>query len=441
MSHTNHECPRVLIVMTAPFNNGGSSRTLDSYFHYWNKGSVAQIYSRNCSPTKGHCATYYQITDERLVKRWLSSKESVGRIYGDDELVDSDELKDEFASSASKSIYALGAKHTPSIELLRGLLWQKRFWCTQQLADWLDKFKPECVLYNFSNHLFTQEIALFAANRFNIPIIPVIGDDYYFNGTLSLSPAYHLFRYRFKKLTKRIMAHSVNAVYCSEKCQAKYGNYFGLGGAPIYISSLLKRREFSLINRENPKFLYCGSVKLGRNLALVEIADALKSINSAWTLDVYTSDTDEAVCKPLISHSNINFAGRVGYDKVTELIAGCDVFVIAEGFRDKDLLFTRYSLSTKAADGLASGAAVFVYGPKNAGVVEYMAQSGAAAVCTDKSTIKLEIESLVGDEKYQQEMYSAAQRATAANHTVESSTKTFRSIIDNALMSFGAERG
>lgn len=441
MSHTNHGYPRVLIVMTAPFNNGGSSRTLDSYFHYWDKRSVAQIYSRNCDPTKGHCATYYQITDERLVKRWLGSTELVGRVFRDDELADSDELKDEFVNTASKSAYALGAKHTPSIELLRGLLWRKRFWCTRELVNWLDKFKPECVLYNFSNHLFTQEIALFVASRFDIPIIPVIGDDYYFNDRPSPSPTYHLFRHRFKKLTERIMAQGVNAVYCSEKCQAKYGNHFGLDGAPIYISSSLKRREFRSINRRNPKFLYCGSVKLGRNLALVEIADALKSIDPAWMLDVYTSDTDETVCKPLLSHSNINFGGQVGYERVVELISECDVFVIAEGFRDKDLLFTRYSLSTKAADGLASGAALLVYGPKDAGVVEYMAQSGAAAVCSDKDSIKQEIEALIDDERLQREMYSAAQKLTAANHTIESSTKTFKTIVNSALISYGVDRG
>lgn len=440
MASSLNSYPKVLVVMTAPFNNGGSSRTLDSYFHFWDKKCVAQVYSRNCEPTKGHCSTFFQITDERLVGRWLGRKGSVGKIYNDGDLAESDELKDEFAGFASKLGYSIGVKHTPFIELLRGLLWRKRFWCTPAFIKWLDEFKPDCVLYNFSNHLFTQEIALFVAERFGIPIIPVIGDDYYFNERQSISPAYHLFRTRFKKLTDRIMAHSVNAVYCSDKCMRKYGDCFGLGGSPIYISSSLSRRAFRPIKKHAPVFLYCGSVRLGRNLALVEIADALRAINPEYTLLVYSSETDKGVCAPLIEHPSIDFGGRVGYETVAEMIAACDIFVIAEGFREKDLLFTRYSLSTKAADGLASGSAVLTYGPGEAGVVEYMKQSGGSVVCSDKGELAHKIELLVDDDQLQRNLYDNAIKATEKNHSIDISTATFGSVVDEALSTY-SERG
>lgn len=431
--------PKVLIVMTAPYNRGGSSRTLDSYFHFWDKDCVAQVYSRNCEPTKGHCSTFYQITDERLVKRWMKRKVAVGKVYDDVSLEKSDELKDEFAGSASKLGYAIGGKHTPFIELLRGLLWRKSYWCTPEFLAWLDDFKPDCVLYNFSNHLFTQAIALFAADRFNIPIIPVIGDDYYFNDRFSLSPAYHLFKNRFKILTEQIMAHGVNAVYCSDKCMKKYGDYFGLGGAPIYISSSLARRNFRPICKKAPVFLYCGSVRLGRNLALVEIADALRQLDETYTLNVYSSETDAAVCAPLVEHPNISFGGRVGYETVAKLVKDCDVFVIAEGFREKDLLFTRYSLSTKAADGLASGAAVLTYGPSDAGVVEYMKQTRGSLVCSDKDELVSMLKQLIDDEDMQRTLYDNSKAASEENHTVESSTSTFRMIVNEAISSYVAE--
>ncbi len=425
--------PRVLIVMTAPFNNGGSSRTLDSYFHYWDKSCVAQVYSRNCEPTKGHCSTFFQITDESLVGRWLGRKGGVGRVFDDKDLKDSDTLVDEYSGSASKLSYAIGAKHTPTIELLRGLLWRRRFWCSDNFIKWLDDFKPDCIVYNFSNHIFTQEIALFVANRFGVPIIPIIGDDYYFNDRKSLSPAYHLFKSRFKSLTRRIMAHSRNAVYCSDKCMRKYGGHFHLGGAPIYISSSLPRREFRPVNKSALKFLYCGSIKLGRNGALLDIAEALKEVDARSKLEVYTGDLDDRLCKPLKDHPNINFGGSVGYDKVVELIRECDVFVVAEGFKDDDLLFTRYSLSTKAADGLASGAAVLAYGPSDAGVIEYLKESRGAAVCTDKRELVGTIRRLLADEPYQRSLYSSAVVASASNHTLESSAETFMRVVTDTL--------
>ena len=433
MSDMLNKYPKVLIVMTAPFNNGGSCRTLDSYFHYWDKACVAQVYSRNCEPTKGHCSTFFRITDESLVKRWLGNRGGVGKVFEDKGLKESDSLVDEYSSSASRLSYVIGAKHTPTIELLRGLLWRKRFWCTEEFINWLDNFKPDCIVYNFSNHIFTQGIALFIADRFDIPIIPIIGDDYYFNDRKSLSLAYHLFKNKFKKLTRQVMAHSHSAVYCSDKCMRKYGEFFHLGGAPIYISSSLSRREFRPVNKAGLKFLYCGSIKLGRNGALLDIAEALNEVDSSSKLEVYTGDLDDDLCKPLRDHPNIDFGGSVGYDKVVELIRECDVFVVAEGFRDSDLLFTRYSLSTKAADGLASGAAVLAYGPSDAGVIEYLEESGGAVVCTDKRDLVATIRRLLGDERYQKQLYDSAIGATVRNHTLESSTETFKRVVVDTL--------
>lgn len=433
MSSSSTTFPKILIIMTAPFNNGDSSRTLDSYFHYWDKKCVAQVYSRNCIPTKGHCSSFFQITDERIVKCWLGREEKPGRVFEDGALEEASKLSNEYSGPVSKAGYAIGAKHTPIIELLRGVLWRKRFWCTQDFVAWLDNYNPDCVLYNFSNHLFTQDIALFVAERYNIPIIPIIGDDYYFNDRASLSPAYHLFRVKFKQLTEKIMSHSVNAIYCSEKCMKKYGSYFGLNGKPIYVSSGLNRRKFRPINGKDPKFLYCGSVRLGRNYALVEIADALRAINRDYILDVYTGDSDAEVCRPLVSHPNINFCGRVGYDKIEHLISECDVFVVAEGFRSQDLLFTRYSLSTKAADGLASGAQVFAYGPADAGVIEYLASTEATAVCDDQRTLIDVLRNMINDVQFQKECSEKAISATNRNHTLRSSTRDFFEVVKEAL--------
>ena len=431
--------PKVLLVMTAPFNEGGSSRTLDSYFHNWDKECVAQVYSKNCEPTRGHCISFYQITDERLVRRWFNRQVEAGKVFDDEKLKSTDRLTDEYSGVASKLAYSAGRMHTPTIELLRAVLWRKKMWCSEAYLKWLDEFSPDCVLYNYSNHLFTQEIALHASQRFNVPIIPIIGDDYYFNQKRSISPTYHLFRARFKMLTERVMSASYNAIYCSKKCKEKYGGYFNLGGNEIYISSQLERREFRPIDTQSPCFLYCGGVRLGRGNALIEIADALCSINKKYRLCVCTGETDGKITDPLKSHPSIDFVGSVGYKKLTNLIRESDVYVVAEGLREKDLLYTRYSLSTKAADGLASGVPVLAYGPSEAGVIEYLSQTGAAAVCNRKEDLISAIKNLIGNISFQREIYSKAIVAYETNHTLKRSTEVFSTIVQDAI-SRNAER-
>ena len=78
--------PRVLIVGTVPYNTKSTSRAFDAYFHYWEKENIAQIFSNTKKPCKGHCETLFQITDHRVLQRWMGKKVDTGVIYHYDEL-------------------------------------------------------------------------------------------------------------------------------------------------------------------------------------------------------------------------------------------------------------------------------------------------------------------------------------------------------------------
>lgn len=432
--------PKVLIIATTPYSTSDSSRTLDAYFHFWEKDRVAQIFSRNWIPNKGHCGEMYQITDASLLRKWLHQSVEVGKIYRYDEMRDEDGnevLKDSSAVSLS---YKIGEKHLPIIELLRALLWRKKFWCTPKLTEWLDAFKPECIVYNVSNHLFTQQIALFAAERYKIPIVAIIGDDYYFDETKSLSPFYKLFRWRFKKLTEQILGSNSSAVYCSDKIKNLYNRYFHIQGETIYFDSSLERREFRPINAEHPEIVYFGSIRLGRNLALLDIAAALSKIDSNYTLSIYSNEKDESIYGVLKDAPNVFYGGSIPYSQVKKKIAESDIFVIAEGFRDKDINLTRYSLSTKASDGLASGVAILTYGPKEAGVVEYMETTESSMVCTDPGRLEESIRKLIHDVDLQKRYYQKAIEVTIKHHTIKTSTERFESVVDQAVRNYNITR-
>lgn len=432
--------PKILIIATTPYSTSDSSRTLDAYFHYWEKDRVAQIFSRNWIPNKGHCGEMYQITDASLLKKWLHKPVEVGKIYTYDEMRNEDGNEVMEDSSAVGLSYKIGSKHSPSVEILRGLLWRKKFWCTPKFIDWLDSFKPECIVYNFSNHLFTQQIALFVANRYQIPIVAIIGDNYYFDESKSKSPAYKLFRNRFRKLTEKVLSSNSSAVYCSDKIKHLYNSYFHMHGETVYFSSSLKRREFRPIDTKHPKVVYFGSIRLGRNLALLDIAKELTGLNPDYRLEVYSNESDEGICGVLKAAPNVIYGGSIPYSQVEQKTAECDIFVIAEGFRDEDINLTKYSLSTKASDGLASGAAILTYGPEDAGVVGYMKETGASMVCTDPKNLKESLRELICSEELQKNFYQKAIEVTQAHHTIESSTATFEKVVERAVREFNSKR-
>ena len=426
--------PRLLIVGTVPYNTKSSSRAFEAYFHNWEKENIAQIFSNTKTPCKGHCGTLFQITDYRMLKRWYKKKFDTGVIFHYDDLPEEWTSNDlEVDSEATNTAYKIGGRHTSFTHLLRGVLWRKRFWCTEKLNKWLNDFNPECVFLAFSDDFFINEIALYVAEKFNIPIVSCIGDDYYFNKHFSINPIYQIYKESYKALVRKVLKHPGSAIYISDKIRDKYNKEFGLDGETVYLTSTVKRKEFSPINTNEPLITYFGNIRMGRNKSLCDIANALGEINRNYHLEVYSNENDHKYYDILQDNPYVIYGGSIPYQEVQKKIHDSDITVIVEGFEPKEIELSRYSLSTKAADALASGAAIFSYGSEECGIIEYMKSTKAAMVCTAREELVSAITELMDNETMQSEYYQQQKVMTDLHHNLESSCKTSESIIAKVI--------
>lgn len=412
---------RVIIVGTIPYNKNTSSRAFDAYFHNWEKENMRQIFSNTKAPVKGHCGSLYQITDQRLLKMWLHRTDDVGVIYEYDNLEDDweDNTDLEVGSKTVSKLYQLGSKASPIKCLLRGILWRKKYWNSKKLNDWLDEFNPECVFLAFSDDYFIPRIALYISEKYNIPIMSCIGDDYYFNDKKSISPFYHIYRKTYKRLIDKVFQRPGSAMYIGNKIRDKYNKEFGLNGETIYLTSDIERHEFKPIDTENPSFVYCGNIRLGRNNSLADIGNALQRINPNYFVDVYSTEQNAEFIKVLDECKGVRFHGAVPYQEVMQITAQSDVSIIVEGFSKQNVDTTRYSLSTKAADALASGSNIFVYGDLDCGVIEYMKGTESAVVCHDKNNLEEDLRKLIFDKELQKKLYDRAIVVDKQDHDKE----------------------
>lgn len=426
--------PRVLIVGTVPYNKKSTSRAFEAYFCNWEKENLAQIFSNTKKPCKGHCGTLYQITDQRILKKWLKPSYEAGVVYSYDEL-DTEWLDNdlEVGNAAVNNMYKMGSKRTSLTHWLRGILWRKKLWCTDKLNQWLDAFKPECVFLAFSDDFFINQIALYVAERYNIPIVSCIGDDYYFNTHFSLSPFYHLYKSSYRRLIRKVLAHPGSAIYISNKIRDKYNCEFGLDGETVYLTSTVQRKEFTPINKTNPYITYFGNIGAGRNESLNEIGYALGKINPEYKLHVYSNEEDPKVYSIFNDNPNVEYGGSVPYSEVQKKMHESDIVVIVEGFKKEHVNLTRYSLSTKAADSLASGAAILTYGFAECGIIQYMQSTHASAVCSDKEDLVDCICNLINDEELQKQYYDQAIVMTQEHHNLKSSSTTFENVVKRAI--------
>lgn len=429
--------PRILIVGTVPYNKKATSRAFEAYFSKWDREKLAQIFSNTKTPVKGHCQELFQITDQRMVQRRFHHSLQTGIIYHYEDLPEEwTDNSREIEGGLYKKLYQFSAHKGPLTYLLRKIAWSRRYWCTPELNAWLDRFSPQCVFLSFSDDFFIPEIALYVAERYNIPIVSSIGDDYYFNDRFSLSPFYYLYRTAYKKLIRKVFAHGGSAIYISDKIRDKYNAEFHLYGKTVYLTSEVQRKPFRPIAKDHPVISYFGNIRQGRNESLCQIADALSRISDAFVLDVYTNQESSRDIDILMKNSNIRFHGSIPYSEVLKKTEESDIVVIVEGFQFSHIQNTRYSLSTKAADSLASGAQILVYGSPECGVIEYMAGTNSAAVCTEKEKLEECIRHLIEDEQFQKENYLHAIEITERNHSLSSSTHIFSQVVEEAIAQY-----
>ncbi len=433
--------PKILIVGTVPYSTKATSRAFAAYFTGWPKEHLAQIFSSTKTPPKGHCMSLYQITDQRLLKARYSRKTETGRIFEYKDLPD--EWKDnsrEISSSFVTGLYNYGRRKRPMTMLLRGWLWNRKYWCSDKLNAWLDDFAPDCVFLSLSNDFFIQDIAVYAAERFDIPIVISIGDDYYFNYLKSFSPFYHIYKLSYRSAMRKVYQRCQRAVYISDKIKRKYEGAFGLKGETVYLTSEIERKPFQPVSLASPVISYFGNIKMGRNKSLNEIGTALGQISQGYVLDIYSNEADPAYSDIFKSNPNVRFHGSIPYSEVQVRTRESDIVVIVEGFAEKDISWSRYSLSTKAADALACGAQIFVYGSSDCGVIEYMASTDSAQVCTEKSGLEKSLRRLMEDTDLQKKYYENAVRITEEHHNLKSSTELFERLVEEAIREYGSEK-
>lgn len=431
------EHAKILIVGTVPYNKATTARAFEAYFHGWKRECLAQIFSNSKKPVKGHCEFLLQITDKRMLQRMFDKDIQVEQCFTYSQLEEAwTDYDKEVGTGLYQKLYQWGAKKTPLIYLARGLLWQKKHWCTEALNRWLDDFSPDCVFLSFSDDFFIPQIALYAAQRFRIPIVSSIGDDYYFNGRFSLSPLYHIYKSAYRRLIRKVFAHGGSAIYISDKIRDKYNGEFDLNGETVYLVSELERKPFSPIDQKHPVISYFGNIRQGRSDSLKEIGQALGKLSPDYYLHVYSGQADERTAELFADEPNVVFCGSIPYEQVAQKTRESDILVIVEGFQPENIRATRYSLSTKAADSLASGAQILVYGPEECGVVSYMQSTGSAMVCTDRNLLEESIRTLIEDVDLQKRYYETAGNITKRNHTLENSTAVFRSVVMKAMEAY-----
>lgn len=166
----------------------------------------------------------------------------------------------------------------------------------------------------------------------------------------------------------------------------------------------------------HPIISYLGNLGLGRHESLIEIAQALQSINPEYKLDVYGKIPTDEIENLISNCSAISYKGFVQYEDVVAVMNTSDILVHAESFSDFYRDDSKYAFSTKIADCLKVGTCFFNYAPKELASSQYLINNDVACVVTEKDKLTETLFHLINDEKFRDQFVSHAVSLALKNH-------------------------
>jgi glycosyltransferase involved in cell wall biosynthesis len=146
------------------------------------------------------------------------------------------------------------------------------------------------------------------------------------------------------------------------------------------------------------KFVYTGSLAIGRGETLALVADALNNIDSGKSsaeLDIYSQTTPKVDVLSRINKGCAHFMGKVSHLEIESILKKADVVIFAEAIKGKERFIAKLSFSTKITDYLAAGKCILAIGDKEIAPIDYFIKNDSAIIATNPEEIETRLKEIL----------------------------------------------
>lgn len=423
--------PRVLVISHNVFSaTGNMGKTMASMLGCIPPENLAQLYFHSEIPTVRCCERYFRVTDTDVLRSVFTGK-GRWRMFGAEDIREGNRTS-RTDKGLKARIYQFSRRRTPLIYALRDFMWRLGKWHTKALTEWVRSFSPDLVFFAAGDYIFPYRIACRLCEELNIPLIFWCCDDYYLDQTKNrglLGKCHFALRWKW---ARRAADCAASMIVISDKMKTDYSRVFNL---PIYVQriSAEKNRE-SRDPEKRSGICYAGNLGLQRHVSLLELGKALKAANIPGLeyIDVYSAERREHILNCLTEENGIRFHGAVSPERVSEILGSAKYLLFVESFEDGVRARVRYSLSTKLAESLNSGACILAYGPPDISSVEYLCGGEAAYIVSDPNDGVEALKKLEEDERLWRYYRANARRLASENHDPQKNADRLLKILREA---------
>ena len=189
--------------------------------------------------------------------------------------------------------------------------------------------------------------------------------------------------------------------------------------------------------RDKIQLLYVGGLHLGRVQCLREIAEALKYVqNQGMPVEalVYSQRRFAQYATQLDLPPVMRYAGSLQPHEIPPKLRAADILLHVESFRPSFREYTRFSVSTKIPECMASGRPILAYGPPELASIRYVEDTGAglSVVRHCQGDLQRALRRLIESRDLRLKMGRQGRQAARRNHDATEQRERFCAVLRHA---------
>lgn len=310
----------------------------------------------------------------------------------------------------------------------------------QNVIEEVKSIHPD-VIYTMGSSITVMKVAYRLSIQMDVPIIIHFMDNWPQRIQWEDNVLLKGYRARIDYWLKRIYSRCTCAMTISEMMARDYKAKTGIEHRALMNSIDLKSWKCKeRANRADKVILtYAGGLHLGRAKTLCklgEILDIQPRNDVTYILNVYTSiNKYKSDISELEKYNSINVLDYISQKELKDVYEKSDILVLVESTEKNDTIetFTKYSISTKTAEYLATGRLILYIGNKGRELYDYLANNNAAIVVDDIDNVKA-ISELIPDNPKQ--IVCNAYELAKKNHDRDSLNERIINIISENIRFF-----
>lgn len=418
---------KVLIISHNPFSKiSNNGKTLESIFSNFKKEELAQLYFvEDNDIDNNYAGSYFRITDKDLLIKSKGEKEKVVEIQS--------------PTTASKSRIDL-RKYKHNLAIFRDYLWKfKNVKNNEKLHEWIRLQKPDFIFYVGGNQVFSHDITIEIAEKYNLKFVVYFTDDYIF----STQKKNFLQKLHYRKLYKAYQRTISKAELCFGisylMCEV-YTKHYGKKFNPIMNS--INPKLYDGIEKDKDRLKnetvisYFGGLHLNRDKMIIRLAQILSKIaDKKIIINVYTPTEMDRTLRNTFSENNIHIKDKVQGRELSQEIINTDILLHTESDDLFNRSLTRLSVSTKIPEYLLSKNLILAYGPTDIASIKLLEDNNLALILNSEEADEINIKKIINvlNSDKQIELINNAYSYGVREFDEERISSNFRMTVENEI--------